>query len=260
MKHYILVLHLLCTVILGSAQTSSLKKVNSTEIEADQIIGIDKFNNSYYINQNTIFKKTASSETMAFQDVLLGDVEKVDILNPNKISVFYKMANTVVVLDNRMTEILRLDFNNISPYRNIGFLGTSKDQSLWIYNMDSNLLELYDYRQKKLLFQTLPIDDEIIELKSNFNLCYLRTSSKILVYNIYGSFIGDVAVKDFKSYDLYKNQLVIHQGNRLNFYNQNLELKESIEINFKDYENLLFAGENLYIYNDNKLTTYAINM
>jgi hypothetical protein len=257
-KHFIITFCAVLTFIEVSSQTSQLIKLNSVEIDADQVIGIDKFDNLYYINQNTIFKRTPNNETIAFQDVLLGDIEKVDILNPNKISVFYKMANTVVILDNRMTEILRHDFNNISPFRNVGFSGTSKDQGLWIYNMDTNQLELYDYRLNKSLFQTLPIDEEILELKNNFNFCYLRTPSKILIFNIYGSFIGDIPLKDFKHFDLSKNNLILHQGNQLEFYNKDYELEKSINFNFKGYQNLLYTFENLYIYNNKNLTTYSI--
>ena len=227
-------------------------------MDADLFVGIDKFNNIYYINQSTIFKKTPENQTIAFQDVLLGEIESVDILNPNKISVFYKMANTVVILDNRMTEILRIDFNSISPFRNIGFSGTSKDQSLWIYNMDTNQLELFDYRQNKSLFQTLPIDEEIIGLKNNFNFCYLQTPSKILVYNIYGSFMAEIPLQDFKHLDLWKNTLILHQGSQLEFYNKDYKLEKTIDFDFKDYQNLLYTSENLYIYSNNKLIKYSI--
>lgn len=250
---------LLAVVIYNaSAQIDNLVKLNSEALDADQFVGIDNFSNTYYVRENTIFKKLPSNETIAFQDVLLGEVEKVDILNPNKISVFYKMANTVVILDNRMTEILRHDFNTISPFRNVGFSGTSKDQGLWIYNMDTNQLELYDYRQNKSLFQTLPIDEEILELKNNFNFCYLRTPSKILVYNIYGSFMGEISLNDFKHFDLWKNKLIVHQGNQLEFYDKDYKLEKSINFDFKDYQNLLYTSENLYLYSDKTLTQYSL--
>jgi hypothetical protein len=241
-----------------SAQSDDLIKAESIEMNAEQVVGIDKFKNIYYINNNTIFKLIPGGEILAFQDVLLGDIEKVDILNPNKITVFYKMANTVIILDNRMTEILRLDFNNSSPFANVGFTGTSKDQGLWIYNMDSNILGLYDYRTYRMLFETLPINQEILELKSNFNLCFLRTFNKILVYNIYGSFIGDIEINNFKSFDLFNNELVIHQGESIKFYNQKLELIKQLNFELESYQNLLYANENLYIYNGNELIAYKI--
>jgi len=259
LKYYILLVNIVCAVFVAPAQSAALSKLKSTEIDADQVVGIDKFDNIYYIHENTIFKQTPENKTIAFQDVLLGEVEKVDILNPNKISVFYKMANTVVILDNRMTEILRIDFNTTSPFRNVGFSGTSKDQTLWIYNMDTNQLELYDYRQNKSVFQTLPINEAILELKNNFNFCYLRTPDKILVYNIYGSFMGNIALEDFKHFDLSKNNLILHQGNQLEFYNKDYKLEKTINFNFKGYQNLLYTFENLYIYANKTLITYSLH-
>lgn len=258
-KYCPFILLVFLTVLKVSSQPKTLEKINSVEIEADMVVGVDKFDNIYYILNNTIFKQNTQNEVIAFQDILLGDVDKVDILNPNKITIFYKMANTVIILDNRMTEILRLDFNNYSPFINVGFTGTSKDQGLWIYNMDSNILEVYDYRKHKLLFETLPINEEILELKSNFNLCFLRTSNKILVYNIYGSFLGEIDTNNFKSFDIFNNELVIHQGENIDVYNQKLELVKQINFEFESYQNLLYANENLYIYHDNKLITYKIS-
>ena len=255
-QHFIKIIIVLFT-INSFAQSDPLVKLESIEIDAEQVVGIDKFKNIYYITDNTIFKKNTAGEVLAFQDVLLGDVETIDILNPNKITVFYKMANTVVILDNRMTEIVRKNFNSISPFRNVRFCGTSKDNGLWVYNMDNNQLELFDYRKNTSLFQTLPINEEILELKSNFNFCYLRTVNKIMVYNIYGSFMTEIPVEDFKFFDLSKNDLLVHKGNQLDIYNKNYELIKSIKFDFKDYQNLLYTSENLYIYNNKILSKYS---
>ena len=258
LKFVVLFLLLFVTLQKGVSQIQEFNLISKVKIEADHVIGIDKFDNIYYVLNNSIFKKTPENKILAFQDILLGDVANVDILNPNKITVFYKMANTAVILDNRMTEIVRKSFNNISPYRNVGFCGTSKDQGLWIYNIDTNQLELFDYRQNKSLFKTLPVNEEVLELKNNFNFCYLRTENLMMVYNIYGSRVGDIPLTNVNSYSLSENNMIIQHENRLDFYDKNYELIKSEAFEFKDYENLLFTSENLYLYNDNMLSKYSL--
>lgn len=240
------------------AQNIKLKAVDSLDLKADVFVGVDKFQNLYYIKNNSIFKKMEDADILAFQDFQLGDIERVDILNPNKISVFYKWSNVVVFLDNRMTEIKRQDFNTVSPFENVGFAGTSKDQSLWIYNIDLNQLELYDYRQNKAIAKSLPINETILGMKNNFNLCYLKTEEGVLVYNIYGSLVKHLKVKDVESIDLFKNRLLVYANNEMNVFDKDFNLKYFIKTDKLEGENIFYAGEILYIYDKNKIIIYNI--
>ena len=52
--------------------------------------------------------------------------------------------------------------------------------------------------------------------------------------------------------------MIIQHENRLDFYDKNYELIKSEAFEFKDYENLLFTSENLYLYNDNMLSKYSL--
>lgn len=240
------------------AQNAQLKAVDSLELQADTFIGIDKFQNLYYIKDNTVFKKTESDEIMAFQDFQLGDISRVDILNPNKITVFYKWSNVVIILDNRMTEIKRQDFNKLSPFINVSYAGTAKDQGLWIYNIDLNQLELYDYRFDKSIAKSLPISQEVLGMKNNFSLCYLKTNEGVLVYNIYGSLVKDLRINHVKTIDLFKNQLLVYADDKIKIFDKDFNLRYSIKTNKLDSKNIFYADENLYIYDGKKLTKFII--
>lgn len=240
------------------AQNVELKAVDSLQLEADNFIGIDKFQNLYYIKNNTVFKKTDDQDVIAFQDFQLGDIERVDILNPNKIMVFYKWSNVIVILDNRMTEIDRQNFNTTSPFINVGFAGVSKDQSFWIFNIDFSQLELYNYRQNKTIAKSLPISQEVLGMKNNFNLCYLITDTGVLVYNIYGSLVHQFSIKDIQSIGLFKNQLLIYTNDSIKVFDEDFNLSYALKTDRLVAENLFYAEENLYIYDGNKIIIYNI--
>ncbi len=243
---------------ISNAQESTIDLIKTEKLIVDAFLGFDKFENKYYIKHNTLFKISPSNEETAFQDLLLGDISRVDFLNPNKIIVFYQMANVVIILDNRLTEIDRQNFNTLSPFKNVSHAGSSKDQSLWIYNIDLNQLELFDYRYDKTIAQSLPINNEILNLKNNFNFCFLQTSDGILIYNIYGSLLKKIPKRDIMGFDVFKNKLVIHSQEGLEIYNQNFDLEELVKVNFEDYESLFYKDENLYLYNGEKIFFYSI--
>lgn len=237
---------------------STLVAVDSFQLKADKFVGIDKFQNLYYLKDNILFKKPQNQTRIAFQDILLGDLTRVDFLNPNKVILFYQSANTAVILDNRMTEIDRQDFNTVSPFKNVAFAGTSKDQSLWIYNIDLNQLELYDYRYNKTLAKSLPIGDDIVDMVNNFNLCYLLSKDGVLIFNIYGSLVNEIRLSNIKTVKLYKNQLLILTDKTLMILDKNFQTLHSIETNSLELKNLFFAGENLYIYDGKNIVKHTI--
>ena len=91
-------------IMFGQIQTLNPKFVNSILFEADDFIGFDNIGNYYYIKNNVLFKKTEST-ILQYQNVSLGKIKKVDIINPLKIVLFYEDFNSVVFLDNLMNEI-----------------------------------------------------------------------------------------------------------------------------------------------------------
>ena len=73
-------------------------------LNADKFIGVDDFENSYYINHNNLYKKTAQT-IYSYANSQLGEITSVDITNPLKILVFYRDFKTVLLLDNRLNEL-----------------------------------------------------------------------------------------------------------------------------------------------------------
>ena len=86
--------------------------VETSYLDAEKFIGIDFHDNSYYIKDQILFKKTNHS-VFNFKDFQLGEIYSVDISNPMNIAVYYQDFNVVVLLDNKLSEIERINFNTI---------------------------------------------------------------------------------------------------------------------------------------------------
>jgi ABC-type multidrug transport system ATPase subunit len=100
-------------------------------------------------------------------------IYSVDIVNPMNIAVYYQDFNTVVLLDNKLSEIERINFNNLSEFINSSQAMIAANNSLWFINMDSQQLELYNYRLKSKILVSQPINGEVLSIASNFNYCYV---------------------------------------------------------------------------------------
>jgi len=239
------------------AQTSSLKVIDRQPMEADRFWGVDSYD-QFYFSKNNVFYKTEDGKRFQFQDLQLGVLESVDLLNPLKLLLFYKEANTVVLLDNRLNEIDRVNFNFISEVKTVDFAGISKDNLLWIFNADLQQLELFNYQLLRTNASSLPFNRTVTALKSNYNYAWLKHQEGFLKYNINGSLMTKFSFKDVLSFSIYKDQLMVQTVDDLGLFQQETEQLirfKKPEISFDEF---YFNGENLYIYSGKVLYTYKI--
>lgn len=232
----------------------------SVNLIADQFIGVDNFNSLYYSVGNKIIKTKTDGTSINFSNVQLGDVTEVNIFNPLKINAFYDQFNTVIVLDNRLAEVYKIDFNDLKHYKNVSFISTGYDNTVWLFNQDLQQLELFDYKINKTRATTLPIDSNPLDLKSDYNYCWLLTEDFIYQYNYFGSLVTKFKNQGFDSLRIYDENLILKKGNSL-FY----KLKETTEIMPIEMPELLIkqfllTNETLYIYDLEKLHSFQLKI
>lgn len=223
----------------------------------DWFVGMDNQANTFYIEDNALHQIRQGFKNN-YANIQLGKIDQVDIFNPLKINVFYKDFNTVTVLDNRLNEIYKIDFNDIRPYRDIRFCATGHDNTIWLFNQNSQQLEIFDYKQGITRGKTLPIEDDILAIESNFNSCWLMTKDTIYVYNYFGSMIGKIPNEGFTDLVEYNDHLILKKGSELFF-----SFKDSDEIIPLDLPELLISAffatdETLYIYDGEFLHSYQL--
>ena len=96
-------------LLLSSHFLKAQKKayhIRTTPIDATTFIGVDSFQNVYTLKGNAFYKNNQEN----YQNLNLGEIFSIDIRNPFKIVLFYKNFNTVILLDNRLNEIEKIQF------------------------------------------------------------------------------------------------------------------------------------------------------
>lgn len=151
-----------------------------------------------------------------------------------------------------------MDFNTIEPYKNVTFVSTGFSNTLWLFNQNKQLLELYDYKTNTVKLKTVPVQSNALALKSDYNYCYLLTENFLYVYNYFGSLIGKYKNEGYESMAFSKGQLVLNKGNELYILS-----KDDTKITPINHPNLLInqflvTNETLYIYHDDILRQYQL--
>ncbi|WP_458627745.1 hypothetical protein [Winogradskyella sp. PC D3.3] len=234
--------------------------IDSTKIKAKAIYGVDNFGTLYYTTENNSFQKKTQDTIITYANFQLGNITTANTFNPLKINLFYKDFNTVIILDNRLAEISKIDFNTIQPYKNVSFVSSGFDNSLWLFNQDYQYLELYDYKTNKIKLKTVPIQSNALDLKSDYNYCYLLTENFLYVYNYFGSLIQKIKNTGFDSLAFSKAHLLLKKNEKLFILEKNESVIRPIKHPNLLIKQFLVTNETMYIYDDILLRLYQLKI
>ncbi len=254
-----LVKYILCFFCLSTfpQESISVSLVSKSELDVNTLVQIDEFGTLYYIENNTFYSQN-KSKTINYNNFQLGEITSANAFNPLKINLFYNNFNTAVILDNRLAEITKINFNTLQPLRNVTHISTGNDNTLWLFNQDTQELELFDYKTSKTRAKSLPINENILDIKGNYNYCWLLTNIHIYTYNYFGSLVSKIEHNGYKAFQEYRGDMFFLKHNKL-FYKQKSsnEIKE-LKLPELLIKQFLVTNETLYIYNGEFLYHYQL--
>lgn len=232
--------------------------ISKTPFEAETFVGIDNFGTVYYIKHNTLIK-IEDKGNYTYSNVQFGKITSANSFNPLKITVFYEDFNTAIILDNRFAEILKIDFSSLENYKNVAFVSTGNDNTLWVLNVDIQQLELFDYKTNKIRATTLPIQSKALDLKSNYNYSWMLTEKFLYKYNYFGSLVYKIKNDGFTSIIEDNEQVYLIKENNLYFFNESEQIFQLIETPKLLTKQFLVTNETVYIYDSKNLHKFQLN-
>jgi len=249
-------------VILFSASIFAQEFIETSFIEdqpltVDTLVFIDNFETTYTITNN-VFHKTNALKTISYNNIQLGNITSANAFNPLKINLFYKDFNTVIILDNRLAEIFKIDFNRLEPFRNISHCSTGNDNTIWIFNQNTQQLEVFDYKLNKTRNKSLPIQEEVVSMASNYNYCWLLTKNNLYKYNYFGILQNKIKNSGFTNMVETNGNIILKKGNSLFYLNKEKNLPIPIKSPNLLINQFLVTNETLYIYNDETLQKFQL--
>jgi len=242
---------------LFSQNDIEVQFIEKTKLQATNIVGFDNFKSLIYIENNSLLANRPSVD-LRYSNLQLGDITSANAFNPLKINVFYKDFSTVMVLDNRLSEITKINFNTLEPFRNISHISTGNDNTIWIFNQDIQQLELFDYRTNTTRAKTQPISENVIEITSNYNNCWLLTKNYLYLYNYFGSLLKKMKNDGYTSLSESNGNVVLKKDNSLFYLKNNTGNVIPIKLPNLLIKQFFVTNETLYIYEDEFLHQYQL--
>ncbi len=257
---YTIYLFLFLTCSISAQKVIETSFIKKTDFKTDRLIAIDNFGTRYFINNNVFNKKDPNQTVITYNNLQLGNITTANAFNPLKTNLFYKDFNSVIILDNRLAEIFRIDFNALPEYKNISHVSTGHDNTIWVFNQDNQKLELFDYKTRTTRAQTVPIQSVILDLKSNYNFCYLLTKDYLYIYNYFGSLVKKIKNHECTELTESNGDIILKTKNSLVYLKKNSETVIPILIPNLLINAFFVTNETLYIYANETLKEYKIKI
>ena len=227
----------------------------------ERYIGTDPFGAKYTIANNE-FRKTKEGKTQKYKTLSLGEIYSVDIQNPLQIVLFYRKFNTVVLLDNQMNETSRIDFSQLAEPLIAEAAGLASQNRLWLYDINTQQLGLYDLIQGKFKTITPPFTDNIKYYSNDYNYFYwVDTTNKCFMANLFGKvgFLG--TVPDYDQIQVISaNTAIIKKDGGLYLYSLEKQTSTPIAIVDKSFASFHYTAQILSIFTDTEINTYKITV
>lgn len=250
----------LFTISVNSQEFIEATLVNKTGFTADVFVSTNNFETTFYILDNVLFKnsKEIKSLDIGYSNFQLGNITSVNTFNPLKINIFYRDFNTVLILDNRLAEIFKIDFNSQSNYKNVSHITTGSDNTIWLFNQNTQQIELFDYKTNTTRAKTLPIQNAVLDLKSNFNFCWVLTEKQLYMYDYFGNLIRKIKNQGFTSIVIDNENIVLRKDNDLFYLRKNTEIMIPINLPNLLINQFFVTNETLYIYDNEMLQQFQL--
>jgi len=258
MKNLLYILFISSFCLINAQEGVEVNLIKSVSLEADTFIGVNMFDELFYIKNNILTKQTIL-ENHSYQNNLYGSLSSVDVLNSLESTLFYKNFNTVIQLDRRLGEISKIDFNQSNNFSTITHVSAASNKRLWIFNADTQQMQVYNPKQDFIEASSQSISEAIVAVYSNYNFCWVLTKTRLIQYNIYGNQLNNYALEGYDAFVYYKNYFILKEANQL--YSLGVDggspkLIALPEILIKDFS---VTNETLYIYDRKELHTFKIN-
>ena len=245
--------------ILYAQENISLLLKSKTEYNDSIQIAKSYSNSNFYLINNSIVNKTPES-TYTYNNINLGELYKIDLFNPLQIKLFYKDQNSIVILDNKLSEIKKINFNYSDPLINVVAFSSANENNIWVFDEISMRLKKYNYIKDSFEKIDIPIEGEVKSLKGNYNYCWLLTNKHLYKFNYTGSLLYKIQINEMDSFNFYKNNLIFVSNNNLFLFDESDNRLEKISHKKLLIKDFFVINETLYIYDEDFLKQFEIKI
>lgn len=261
MKKTLLLFFLLCIAAQAQEIGIPVKFMESSKTAPQRYVGTDAFGWEYTITNNE-FRKSKDGKSVKYLNLSLGDIYKADLQNPLQIVLFYRKFNSVVLLDNQLNQTATINFSALPNELIAEAAGLASQNRLWLYDINTQQIGLYDPVRNNFRTLTPPFNDGIKYYQSDYNYFYwIDNVGKCFVVNLFGSVTALGTVPDFDQAQLLSpTRILYRKDNSLYLYNLPEKSQKHIDIAEKSFGSFYYASQILSIFTESEIIQYKITL
>lgn len=247
--------------VIAQEQKVKTQLLSTQKIDFDVFVGYDGMENLYYIKNNVFFKKN-KDELWQYKNISLGKITKIDFQNQLKIMLFYENFNTIILLDNQLSETQKINLSENDVPIVATATGIASQNRLWIYNSLTQQIGLFDYLKNTYLSITPSFQENLKYYTSDFN-SFQWIDDKLNWYScdVFGKIKTLGKVSDFDQIQVIENQIIIFsKDEKLHLQDLSKNSIYSIENVEKSFENFFYKDQILSIFTNQEITNYKITI
>jgi len=201
-----------------------------------KILEVDKLGFIYLVNSRNEILKYDTDYKLLFRYSIrsLGDITSLNVSNPQKLFVYYGDYNQIVLLENTLSEIKRLDLESLEIY-NISGMTVGRDNFIWLFD-NANLRLLKINERGEIFLSSNEQDptlrafvDEMPDLYAYENQRFLSNGNLIAVYDEFGVHQKNIRLNS-KQLQFAKNKVLFLQDQSIKSYNLQVDFLEDSNV------------------------------
>jgi len=234
-----------------------VKFMQSSRNEPQRYIGTDAFGWEYTIANNE-FRKTKDGKSVKYQNVGLGEIYRADLQNPLQIVLFYRRFNSVVLLDNQLNQTATINFSALPTELIVEAAGLASQNRLWLYDVTTQQIGLYDPLRNNFRTLTPPFNDGIKYYQSDYNYFYwVDNAGKCFVVNLFGNVTPLGSIPAFNQVQILSSTQVLYsKDNSLYLYDLPSKTQKYVQIPEKSFGSFYYASQILSIFTESEIIQY----
>ena len=225
MNNLTLIFCTLVTIACSSAKLLPEQTAVDISVHAESIYA-DKFDNIYAISdKNEILKYNLKGELLfKYANKRNGSVTYLDVSNPQKVLAYIKDFGLLIVFDNTLTEISRIDLN-ILNYTDIQAVAISNDGSYWLYD-EANWRLIKIREDGAIIYESNRLTDYNLSpfaplyITENENKVLISTDNgEILIFDNFAQYIRKLPLEGIALFSYKNSEIRYYDGKYSKSYN-----------------------------------------
>jgi hypothetical protein len=258
------------STVVGQFNDSISQKTDTLEWKLDNVIegdfdffNVDLIGNVYTVKGDVLKKFNASGDELFRQSVkFFGEITSMDVGQSFKPVLFYKDQQSIIYLDNTLSQNAEIQLEEKGIYLAQLVALSYTQNTTWIYDQANTSLSKYDVNFNQIstvenLAQQLNQEFDPTFLKEYNDLLYMNNPEEgVLVFDLFGTFVKTLLIKDATYLDLDNNHLFYVKGEQLYVYNQKTLNETKISIPVKSLKGFGVSKDRFYFHDKEGVKVY----